>query len=99
MRPGRPRRSSPATVTPLSPRKQGHSARPRSLWLGNYLIKSAGGVGQHGVHLAGVGGQVVARPNRTAIAARDIVEQPLEFVQVGLNGLATLRLAIDFVSS
>src|SRR5580704_6170129 len=42
---------------------------------------------QHGVDLAGVGGQVVARYRHAAVAARHVVEQAFELVDILFHGL------------
>src|SRR5690349_6513674 len=56
------------------------------------LVEAASRVRQHGVNLAGVGSQVIAGNCRTTIAARDIVEQPFELVNVMFDGLPEVRI-------
>src|SRR5438876_2958263 len=94
--------SSTALMTGNGSAAVASQARPfgaATLWCyAMRLVKPAGGVGQHGVHLAGVGSQVVAGHSRTAIAPRNIVEEPFEFVNVVLNGLAKLRIGPIFVA-
>src|SRR5437764_1759707 len=101
MRAGCPRRSSAATVALQSRRKQGHltpleigapRVRRRS------LIEAPGGVRQHGVDLAGIGGQVVAGHGRSAITARNVVEQAFELVDIMFDGLPELRIGAVFAA-
>ena len=54
------------------------------------LLEPSRGMRQHGVHLAGVRSQVVARHRSAAFAARHVVEQPLELVDILLDGLPEL---------
>src|ERR1700692_1824669 len=72
--------SMAATVAPLLCCKQGLA--------GPVLVEPARGMRQHGVDPVGIRRQIVARHGRATIAARDIVEQPLKFVDVMLHGLA-----------
>src|SRR5690348_3598875 len=62
------------------------------------LVEAPGGVRQHGVDLAGVGGQVVAGDGRSAITARNIIEQPFELVNIVFDGLLELRIGAVFAT-
>ena len=92
--------------------RSGHrAARPRCAWphcgsaagrRGRFYSNRPARMRQHGVDLAGVRGQVgFARYRRAAIAARHVVEQTLELVEVLLDGLPELGIgaifAADFV--
>ena len=65
------------------------------------LVEPSGGVRQHGVDLAGVRREVIAHHRRAAVAARNILQEPLEFVDVLLDGLPELGigavLAANFI--
>src|ERR1700722_5177078 len=62
------------------------------------LVEPSGGICQQRVDLAGVRRQVIARYGRPAISPRDIVEQPLEFVDIVLDGGAELGIRPVFVA-
>src|SRR5436190_633420 len=49
------------------------------------LIEPSGGVGQHGVDLAGLRGEIGARQRLAAIVARDLLEQPLELADIAVD--------------
>src|SRR5262249_21669846 len=99
MRPGRPRRSSPPTVAPHLPGKQARLAwpAPPGPHTGR-LIESARGVGPHCVNFSRIGTQIVSCHRGTAIAARFIVEQPLEFVNIVLDRLTKIRIGPVFTA-
>src|SRR5947207_2398704 len=56
-------------------------------------LEAAGGVGEHGVDLAGLRGQIRARHHRAAVVARDVIEQPLELADVAVDRLLELAVA------
>src|SRR6516165_5763179 len=87
---------------PALPSKQaGHGRRARSEAEARLLLEAPSGMREHRVDLAGVGGEIVARHRRTALAARHVVDEPLELVDVLLHGLPELGvaaiLAADFL--
>src|SRR6516164_2186787 len=49
-------------------------------------VEAAGGVGEHGVDLARLRGEVAARQHLAAVVARHLVEQPLELADVAVDG-------------
>ena len=55
-------------------------------------------MGQHGVDLAGIGGQVVAGDDRPPIAARYVVKQPFKFMNVVFDGLPEVRIGTVFAA-
>src|ERR1051326_1033321 len=63
------------------------------------LLEPSRRVRQHGVDLAGVGGQVIARHSGAAVAARHVVEQAFELMDVVLDGLPEFRIAAVFVAN
>ena len=71
--------------------------RPRAE--GALLIEPAGGMRQHSVDLACVRRQIIAHDRRAAITARDIVEQPLELVDILLDSLPELGIAAVFAAN
>src|SRR5580704_17184705 len=62
------------------------------------LVESSRRVRQHGVDLAGVRGEIIARHGRAAIAARDVVEEPLELMDIVLDGLPELGIGAVLVA-
>src|SRR5260370_40212019 len=60
---------------------------------GRPLLEAAGGVGQHGVALAGLRGEIGARHPRAAVVARDVLEQPLELADVAVDRLLEIAVA------
>src|SRR6516164_839942 len=63
------------------------------------LVEPAGGVRQHGVDLAGIGGQIIACDCRIPIAARNVVKEPFKFVDVMFHCLAKLRIGAVLVAN
>src|SRR5215471_21172343 len=63
---------------------------------GRVLVETAGCVGQHRVHLAGLRGEIRPHHDLSAIIARDLIEQAFEFGDVSVYGL--LELAIRAVA-
>src|SRR5215216_4878831 len=57
------------------------------------LLEPSGGVGQHGVDLAGLGDEIAARRGGSAFVARDLVEQPLEFRNIAVDGVLEVAVA------
>ena len=84
---------------PALPSKQaGHGRRARSEAEARLLLEAPSGMREHRVDLAGVGGEIVARHRRTALAARNVVDEPLELVDVLLHGLPELGVAAIFAT-
>src|SRR5262249_47251987 len=61
-------------------------ARPFVLVARRASVEAAGRVGEHGVDLARVGGEIAARQHLAAVVARHLVEQPLELADVAVDG-------------
>src|SRR6516165_3807746 len=49
-------------------------------------VETAGGVGEHGVDLARLRGEIAARQHLAAVVARDFLEQPLELADIAVDG-------------
>src|SRR5262245_27820452 len=49
------------------------------------LLEAAGRVRQHGVHLAGIRGEVRARRRLAALILRDLIQQPLELRDIAVD--------------
>src|ERR1700733_15520085 len=93
-----------ATVAPRLHHKQGHSRRGIARRLTRTArrdasVEAARGMCQHGVDLAGIGNEIIAGHCRTAIAPRNIVEQPFELVDVVLDGLAKFGIGSVLVAN
>src|SRR3546814_18862175 len=63
---------------------------------GSLSVEAAGGMGEHGIDLARVRGQVALGHRFVAVGARNIGEQFLEVGDVAIDGGAELRLAFVF---
>src|ERR1700676_4149648 len=59
-------------------------------------VETSGRVGEHGVDLAGLRGEVGARNHLTAIVTGDLVEQALELADVTIDGLHEFAVAAIF---
>src|SRR5262249_32401239 len=102
MQAGYPRHSLAATVAPYSRCKQGQSSSLPSCRIQRgceSLVEAAGGVCQHRVDLAGIGGQIIAGYGRPTIAARYVVKQPLELMNVVFDGLPEVRIGTIFAAN
>src|SRR5262249_44786570 len=65
----------------------------KSWWLIAFsLLEPSRRVGQHGVDLAGLRGEVGARHDRAAVVLRNVVEQPLELGDVAVDRLFELAV-------
>ncbi len=51
---------------------------------------------QHGVDLAGVGGEVALRQRLVAVVAGHVVQELFEIADIAVDGGAELRLAVIF---
>src|SRR5712692_200810 len=71
-------------------------ARPSMIVNDSASVEPAGRVGQHGVDLAGLGGQISARHHLAAIVARDFLQKPLELADIAVDRL--LELAIGAIA-
>src|SRR5215468_2521012 len=60
-------------------------ARPFALTALARLVEASSGVGEHGVDLARLRGEVAARQHLAAVVARHLVEQPLELADVAVD--------------
>src|SRR6266508_4002148 len=55
-------------------------------------VETTGRVGEHGVDLARLRGQVRARQHLVAVLARDLLEQPLELADIAIDGAAEIAV-------
>src|SRR6266566_2807596 len=67
-------------------------ARPLALTARARSVETAGGVGEHGVDLARVRGEIAARQHLAAVVARHLVEQPLELADVAVDGAPEIAI-------
>src|SRR6516165_2017218 len=56
-------------------------------------VETAGGVGEHGVDLARLRGEIAARQHLAAVVARDFLEQPLELADIAVDGAPEIAVA------
>src|SRR2546423_4758679 len=63
------------------------------------LLEAAGRVRQHGVHLAGIRGEIVARGRLAALILRHLIQQPLELRDIAVDRRLELAVATIAVAN
>src|SRR6266404_3204731 len=82
-----------AVASAVAPNKTGALiARPLALTARARSVETAGGVGEHGVDLARVRGEIASRQHLAAVVARHLVEQPLELADVAVDGAPEIAI-------
>src|SRR5262249_56025702 len=74
----------------------GVNGAPAGVDNARWSVETAGRVGEHGVDLAGLRGEIGARQHLAAVVARDFLEQPLELADIAVDG--TLEIAVAAVA-
>src|SRR5712691_12226261 len=58
-----------------------------------WSVETTGRVGKHGINLAGFRGEVGSHQHLPAVLARDLLEQPLEFADIAIDGAFEFAVA------